>query len=157
MINSIKNSFTRFFKNLKEGVKPKNIKTKINEMPRMNQVYWSKLIVGITVGLIFGLTNFTNWPAGLTLLLIYIALSVGWFLHLRNEDSGIKIRQYFTSAIFQYFITAIAVWALLWNVIYVPGSHFSYLNYPQDKINNFLLISPEDLIEKMTSKILAII
>ncbi len=154
MINSIKNSFVRFFKNLKEGVKPKNIKVKINEMPRMNQVYWSKLIVGITIGLIFGLTNFTNWPAGLTLLLIYIALSVGWFLYLRKEETGIKVRQYFTSAIFQYFITAVAVWALLWNILYVPTSHFSYLNYPQVKIYNLLIISPENLISKMLSKML---
>ena len=104
MINSTKNAFVRFGKSAKEGFTPKNIKANILEMPRMNQVYWSKLITAFIVGLIFGFTNFTHWPAGLTLLFIYIALSLTWFLALRKVETGIKVRQYFTSAIFQYFV-----------------------------------------------------
>ncbi len=127
MIISIKNSFVRMYKNTKEGLKPKNIKASIIEMPRMNQVYWSKLIIGFSAGLIFGLSNFTNWLPGLLLLLIYISVSIAWFLSLRKIETGIKVRQYFTSAIFQYFITAVAVWTLIWNILYVPESHFEYL------------------------------
>ena len=77
------------------------------------------------LGIIFGVTNFTNWPAGLTLLLIYIGVSVAWFLTLRKIETGIKARQYFTSAIFQYFITAVAVWTLIWNLMYVPETDFA--------------------------------
>lgn len=127
MINSIKRSFVRFFRDMKNGLKPKNIKASILEMPRMNQVYWSKLLVGFIVGIIFGLANFTSWPAGLTLLLIYISMSVAWFLGFRKIETGIKTRQYFTSAIFQYFITAVAVWTLIWNILYVPETNFPYL------------------------------
>lgn len=129
MINSIKKSFVNFYKGTKEGIKPKNMKAKILAMPRMNQVYWSKLLAGFLVGLIFGLSNFTHWPAGLTMLFIYIAISVTWFLALRKTEKGIKVRQYFTSAIFQYFITAVAVWALVWNILYVPGSFFQYIGF----------------------------
>lgn len=129
MINSIKKAFVRWFKKIKEGLKPKNIKESILAMPIMNQVYWSKVIVGSLVGLFFGLFNFTNWPAGLTLLLIYIAMSLTWFLAFRNVETGTKPRQYFTSAIFQYFITAVAIWALIWNIIYVPFSHFQYIGH----------------------------
>ncbi len=127
MINGIKNSFVRMYKNTKEGLKPKNIKAKILEMPRMNQVYWSKLIIGFFVGLFFGLFNFTNWIPGLLLLLIYIGMSVTWFLAFRKIETGIKTRQYFTSALFQYFITAVAIWTLIWNIMYVPESNFEYL------------------------------
>ncbi|MHA1199034.1 MAG: hypothetical protein ACTSQF_06760 [Candidatus Heimdallarchaeaceae archaeon] len=126
MINGIKNAFVRMYKNTKEGLKPKNIKASILEMPRMNQVYWSKLLVGFTAGLIFGLTNFTNWLPGVILLIIYIGISLAWFLTFRKIETGIKTRQYFTSAVFQYFISAVAIWTLIWNIIYVPESFFIY-------------------------------
>jgi len=138
MINSIKKSFVRFGKSIKEGLNPSNIKASIQEMPRMNQVYWSKLITGFLVGMIFGLTNFTHWPAGLTLLFIYIALSLTWFLALRKVETGIKVRQYFTSAIFQYFISAVAIWALIWNLLYVPPSEFEYIGFETRPIIDFL-------------------
>ena len=138
MINSIKNSFVRFGNSIKEGVKPQNIKANILDMPRMNQVYWSKLITGFLVGLIFGLTNFTHWPAGLTLLSIYIGLSLTWFLALRKVETGIKVRQYFTSALFQYFISAVAIWALLWNLLYVSGSRFQYIGFETRELIDFL-------------------
>ena len=118
-------------------------------MPRMNQVYWSKLILGFLVGLIFGLSNFTHWPAGLTLLFIYISVSVTWFLSLRKIEPGIKVRQYFTSAIFQYFITAVAVWALIWNILYVPESTFQYIGFETMPLSDFADLSPPRVIENI--------
>ena len=112
----------RMYKGIKEGLKPKNIKEKIKGMARMDQVYWSKVGIGVIVGIIFGWTGFEAWPAGITMLLIYLGISLTWFLSLRNSETGIKVRQYFMSAMFQYFLTTVAMWTLIFNILYVPAS-----------------------------------
>ncbi|MHA2358161.1 MAG: hypothetical protein ACXABK_05285 [Candidatus Heimdallarchaeaceae archaeon] len=98
----------------------KNFPNKIKEMPRMDQVWWSKVLAALIVGIIFGVSGFTNWPAVLTMFIIYLALSTTWFLVLRNIETGIKIRQYFLKGMFQYLITTIAIWTILWNLIAIP-------------------------------------
>jgi len=110
------------YKGIKEGLKPKNIKEKIKGMARMDQVYWSKVGIGLIVGIIFGLTGFEAWPAGVTMLLIYLIISLTWFLSFRKTETGIKVRQYFMSAMFQYFLTTVAMWTLVFNILYVPAS-----------------------------------
>jgi len=95
-------------------------------MPTMDQVYWTKVIVAIISGVIFGVTNFRYWPAILSMLAIYLIASGLWALKMRNIETGIKTRAYFTSALFQYFITFIAVWTLLQNLLYVEQTHWIY-------------------------------
>lgn len=102
---------------VKNYLNPKNILQKIKDMPRMDQVWWSKVLAGLIVGFTFGLTSFTNWPAILTMFIIYLLISAAWFLALRNVETGIKIRQYFLKGLFQYMLTAIAIWTIIWNVI----------------------------------------
>ncbi len=106
----------KFTDKVKNSLKPKNILQKIKDMALMNQVYWSKVILAFLAGTIFGLTGFTNWPAGLTMLLIYLTASLIWMLLYRKKEPGIKIRKYFTSAVFQYFITMIAIWTIFWMI-----------------------------------------
>ena len=133
--NNLKLKFSKFWKNFKEGIKPKNIWAnlkalprntwnKIKAMPRMDQVYWTKILVGITAGIIFGVANFKSWPAALTMLGIFVVVSTIWFLAVRNIEPGIKIRQYYMSAMFQYFITMIALWTIILNIMHVPFSDF---------------------------------
>lgn len=112
------------FKNIKNGLKPKNIANKIKNLPRMDQVYWTKLLSGVVAGIIFGVSNFRSWPAALTMFGLFVIISTTWFLVLRNIEPGIKIRQYYTSALFQYFITMIAIWTIILNVMHVPYADF---------------------------------
>ncbi|MCK4845802.1 MAG: hypothetical protein KAS95_09025, partial [Candidatus Heimdallarchaeota archaeon] len=51
------------FKRIKTSLIPKNIWIKINNMAKMDQVYWSKVLIAVVSGMIFGFTNFTKWPA----------------------------------------------------------------------------------------------
>ena len=104
----------KFTDKIKNGLKPKNILQKIKDMALMNQVYWSKVIIAFLAGIIFGFTHFTHWPAGLTMLLIFLTVSSVWMLLYRKKEPGIKIRSYFTSAMFQYFITMTAIWTIIW-------------------------------------------
>ena len=122
--NNLKLKLSKSWKNFKEGIKPKNIIQKIKTMPRMDQVYWSKLLIGIVSGIIFGVANFKSWPAALTMFAIFVIISTVWFLSVRNIEPGIKIRQYYMSAMFQYFITMIALWTIILNVMHVPFSDF---------------------------------
>ena len=96
-------------------------------MPRMNQVYYSKVLVGFIVGTIFGVTGFANWPAGLTMFAVYLVLSTAWMLALRNTDQGVKIRSYYTSAVFQYFMSCIAIWTLIYNLMYVAPTNWVFV------------------------------
>ena len=122
--NNLKQKLSKSWKNFKEGIKPKNIIHKIKTMPRMDQVYWSKLLTGIIAGIIFGVANFKSWPAALTMLVIFVIVSTVWYFSVRNIEPGIKIRQYYMSAMFQYFITMIAIWTIILNVMHVPFSDF---------------------------------
>ncbi|MHA1222165.1 MAG: hypothetical protein ACTSX6_06195 [Candidatus Heimdallarchaeaceae archaeon] len=122
--NYIKRKVSNFFSKTKQAFIPRNIVEKIINMPRMDQVYWSKIIIGFFSGVIFGLTNFKEWPAALTMLLIFLLISTTWFLYLRNKEPGIKARSYYTSAMFQFFITMIAIWTLILNLVYLP--HYDY-------------------------------
>jgi len=90
----------------------------------MDQVYWSKLLTGVIAGIIFGIANFKSWPAALTMFTIFVIISTIWYFSVRNIEPGIKIRQYYMSAMFQYFITMIAIWTILLNVMHVPFSDF---------------------------------
>jgi len=95
-------------------------------MPVMDKVYWSKVIIAIIAGIIFGVANFRNWPATLTMLAIYLIISGLWALKMRTAELGIKTRSFFTAGLFQYFITFIAVWTVLQNLLYVPPSDWIY-------------------------------
>ncbi|MBY9001569.1 MAG: hypothetical protein KGD64_11670 [Candidatus Heimdallarchaeota archaeon] len=106
----------KFTDKIKNSLKPKNILEKIKDMVLMNQVYWSKIITAFLAGLIFGVTHFARWPAGLTMLLIFLTISSVWMLLYRKKEPGIKIRAYFTSAMFQYFVTFVAIWTILFNM-----------------------------------------
>jgi len=114
------------FERTKTSLNPNNIREKIHKMAKMDQVYWSKVLVAIISGMIFGFSNFTKWPATTTMLIIFLALSGAWALTLRKKEPGIKIRSYFTSAIFQYFISFVAIWTLVWTLMYVPESFWPY-------------------------------
>lgn len=114
------------FKRIKTSLIPKNIWIKINNMAKMDQVYWSKVLIAVVSGMIFGFTNFTKWPATTTMLIIFLALSGTWALVLRKKEPGIKLRSYFTSAIFQYFISFVAIWTLVWTLMHVPDSNWLY-------------------------------
>ncbi|MHA1345501.1 MAG: hypothetical protein ACTSVO_10315 [Candidatus Heimdallarchaeaceae archaeon] len=117
----------KFTDKVKNSLKPKNILKKIQDMALMNQVYWSKIVMAFLVGMIFGFTHFIRWPASLTMLLIFLAISLVWLLLYRKKEPGIKIRSYFTSAMFQYFITFIAVWTIIFNMTGgVPPSYPPY-------------------------------
>jgi hypothetical protein len=114
----------KIFNRIKEALKPKNIAEKIKGMPRMDQVYWSKVIAAVLIGIIFGVSNFSNWPAILTMFAIYVIISGTWFLALRKVEPGIKIRSYFLKGLMQYLITAIALWTLILNLMYIPFADF---------------------------------
>ncbi len=114
------------FKRTITGLNPTNIREKINKMAKMDQVYWSKVLIAGVTGMIFGFSNFTKWPATTTMLIIFLAISGAWALILRKKEPGIKIRSYFTSAIFQYFISFVAIWTLIWTLMSVPESHWLY-------------------------------
>jgi len=111
---------------VKNNLNPVNWLEKIKEMPLTNKMYYSKILVGIVTGIIFGVTNFRNWPAGLTLLVVFLLLSSVWFLIYRNKNTGLKARSFYTSAIFQFFIVAIAVWTLILNMLYIPETNWVY-------------------------------
>jgi len=111
---------------VKNNLNPVNWLDSIKEMPLMNKVYYSKVLLGFIVGIIFGVTNFRNWPAGLTLIGIYLLISSIWALIYRNKNTGVKLRSYYTSAVFQFFVVVIAVWTLLLNLLYVPESNWNY-------------------------------
>ncbi len=104
----------KFTDKVKNSLKPKNILEKIKNMALMNKVYWSKVVLAFLAGTIFGFTRFEHWPAGLTMLLIFLTVSSAWTLLYRKKEPGIKIRSYFTSAMFQYFVTMTAVWTIIW-------------------------------------------
>ena len=106
----------KFTDKVKNSLKPKIILQKIKDMAVMNQVYWSKVVLAFIVGAIFGATHFVKWPAALTMLLIFLGVSLGWMLAFRKKEPGIKVRSYFTSAMFQYFITLIAIWTIIFNI-----------------------------------------
>ena len=114
----------KIFNNIKNNLKPKNIAERIKNMPRLDQVYWSKVIAAILIGVIFGVTNFTNWPAVLTMFSIYVLISGAWALAVRKVEPGIKIRSYFLKGLMQFLITAIALWTLILNMMYVPFADF---------------------------------
>jgi len=124
--NYLKGKITRGYKKTKEALKPKNMWNNIQNLPTLDKVYWSKVLSAFVFGVIFGAANFVAWPAGLTMLAIFLAISTFWFLKYRNIETGIKIRQYYMSAMFQYFLSFIAVWALIWNIIYVPISDWIF-------------------------------
>lgn len=124
--NYLKGKISRGYKKTKEGLKPKNILEKIKNMPTLDKVYWSKVLTAFVGGIIFGVSNFTAWPAGLTMLSIFFAISTFWFLKYRKIETGIKVRQYYMSAMFQYFLTFVAVWALIWNIVYVPPTDWFF-------------------------------
>ena len=124
--NYLKGKITRGYKKTKEGLKPKNIIASLKNMASLDKVYWSKVGAAFVFGIIFGLANFTHYLAGLTMLVIFLAISTAWFLRLRKVETGIKIRQYYMSAMFQYFLSFIAVWALIWNIVYVPSSDWFF-------------------------------
>ena len=111
---------------VKNNLNPVNWLEKIKEMPLTNKMYYSKVLVGIVTGIIFGVTNFRNWPAGLTLLVVFLLLSSVWFLIYRNKNTGLKARSFYTSAIFQFFIVTIAVWTLILNMLYIPETNWVY-------------------------------
>lgn len=104
----------KFTDKIKNSLKPKNILQKIKDMAVMNQVYWSKVVLAFVAGSIFGAAHFVRWPATLTMLLLFLTISLVWMLLFRKKEPGIKIRSYFTSAMFQYFITMTAIWSLVW-------------------------------------------
>ena len=106
----------KFTDKVKNNLKPKIILQKIKNMAVMNQVYWSKVVLAFVAGAIFGATHFVNWPASLTMLLLFLGVSLAWMLVFRKKEPGIKIRSYFTSAMFQYFITLIAIWTIIFNI-----------------------------------------
>ncbi|MCK4973136.1 MAG: Rab5-interacting family protein [Candidatus Heimdallarchaeota archaeon] len=106
----------KFTDKVKNSLKPKNILQKIKDMAVMNQVYWSKVVLAFVAGAIFGATHFVKWPAALTMLLLFLGVSTAWLLMYRKKEPGIKIRSYFTSAMFQYFITMIAIWTIIFNI-----------------------------------------
>jgi len=124
--NYLKGKITRGYKKIKEGLKPKNIIKNLKNLPTLDKVYWSKVVSAFVFGVIFGAANFVAWPAGLTMLAIFLGISTFWFLKYRKVETGIKIRQYYMSAMFQYFLSFIAVWALIWNIIYVPVTHWIF-------------------------------
>ena len=124
--NYLKGKITRGYKKTKEGLKPKNIIKNIKNLPTLDKVYWSKVVSAFVFGVIFGAANFVAWPAGLTMLAIFLGISTFWFLKYRKVETGIKIRQYYMSAMFQYFLSFIAVWALIWNIIYVPATNWIF-------------------------------
>lgn len=117
-------SKTSYVERVKNYLKPQNIVTRIKEWPVLDQVYWSKVLSAIIGGIIFGLTNFVQWPAVLTMFAIFLVLSSIWAYIMRNKEQGIKRRAYYTSAIFQYFITFIAIWTIIQNALYVPPSNW---------------------------------
>ena len=106
----------KFTDKVKNSLKPKIILQKIKDMAVMNQVYWSKVVLAFVAGAIFGATHFVKWPAALTMLLLFLGVSTAWLLMYRKKEPGIKIRSYFTSAMFQYFITMIAIWTIIFNI-----------------------------------------
>lgn len=106
----------KFTDKIKNNLKPKNILQKIKDMAIMNQVYWSKVVLAFVAGSIFGAIHFVKWPAALTMLLLFLGLSLFWMLMYRKKEPGIKVRSYFTSAMFQYFITMIAIWTIIFNM-----------------------------------------
>ncbi len=106
----------KFTDKIKNNLKPKNIFQKIKDMAIMNQVYWSKVVLAFVAGIIFGATHFVKWPAALTMLLLFLGVSLVWMLIYRKKEPGIKVRSYFTSAMFQYFITMIAIWTIVFNM-----------------------------------------
>ena len=118
-MNKIKNK-------VKNNLNPVNWLEKIKEMPLTNKMYYSKVLVGIVTGIIFGVTNFRNWPAGLTLLGVFLLTSSVWFLIYRNKNTGLKNKSFYTSAIFQFFIVTIAVWTLILNLLYIPETNWVY-------------------------------
>ncbi|MHA1116517.1 MAG: hypothetical protein ACTSPJ_10130 [Candidatus Heimdallarchaeaceae archaeon] len=118
-MNKIKNK-------VKNNLNPVNWLEKIKEMPLTNKMYYSKVLVGIVTGIIFGVTNFRNWPAGLTLLGVFLLISSVWFLIYRNKNTGLKNKSFYTSAIFQFFIVTIAVWTLILNLLYIPETNWVY-------------------------------
>ncbi|UJG40323.1 MAG: hypothetical protein K9W45_10835 [Candidatus Heimdallarchaeum aukensis] len=118
-MNKIKNK-------VKNNLNPVNWLEKIKEMPLTNKMYYSKVLVGIVTGIIFGVTNFRNWPAGLTLLGVFLLTSSVWFLIYRNKNTGLKTKSFYTSAIFQFFIVTIAVWTLILNLLYIPETNWVY-------------------------------
>lgn len=113
----LKGKISRGYKKTKEGLKPKNIIEKIKNLPTLDKVYWSKVLTAFVGGIIFGASNFVAWPAGLTMLAIFLGISTFWFLRYRTIETGIKVRQYYMSAMFQYFLSFVAVWALIWNIM----------------------------------------
>jgi hypothetical protein len=116
--------FNKIFNKIIEFFKPKNIAARIKVMPRMDQIYWSKVIAAILIGVIFGVSNFSNWPAVLTMFGIYVIISGAWALAVRKVEPGIKIRSYFLKGLMQYLITSIALWTLILNLMYVPFADF---------------------------------
>ncbi|NPD89884.1 MAG: hypothetical protein HGN29_14315 [Asgard group archaeon] len=114
----------KIFNRIKEIFKPKNIAEKIRNMPRLDQVYWSKVVAAILIGIIFGVSNFSNWPAVLVMFAIYVLISGGWWLAVRKTEPGIKVRSYFLKGLMQYLITAIALWTLILNMMYIPPADF---------------------------------
>jgi len=106
----------KFTDKVKNNLKPKIILQKIKNMAVMNQVYWSKVVLAFVAGAIFFFFFFVKWPASLTMLLIFLGVCLAWMLVFRKKEPGIKIRSYFTSAMFQYFITMIAIWTIIFNI-----------------------------------------
>ncbi|MHA1686661.1 MAG: hypothetical protein ACTSYD_09695 [Candidatus Heimdallarchaeaceae archaeon] len=117
-------SKTKYVERVKNYLKPQNIATRINSLPLMDKVYWSKVIVSLIGGTVFGLTDFRAWPAVLTMFAIFLIISTIWALAMKNKEQGIKLRAYYTSAIFQYLITFVAVWTIIQNALYVPPSNW---------------------------------
>ena len=116
--------FNKIFNKIIEFFKPKNIAAKVKAMPRMDQIYWSKVIAAILIGIIFGVSNFANYPAVLTMFGLYVIISGAWALAVRKVEPGIKILSYFLKGLMQYLITAIALWTLILNLMYIPFADF---------------------------------
>ncbi len=113
---------------VKNSLNPVNWIEQIKEMPLTSKMYYSKVLVAFIVGIVFGTTNFRNWPAVLTMIVVYLIVSGIWALIYNNKNTGLKTRSFFTSAVFQFFIIVIAMWTLILNLMYVEPSNWQF-NY----------------------------
>ena len=83
-----------------------------------NKVFWIKVVIGIIVGLVLGLTGIVGWLGigiGFGMMAATYPITV-FIFKIKPEEVGGK-RKLATSGLLQYFLVWLAVWILLYTIL----------------------------------------
>ncbi len=118
----------KYISRFKNNLNPKNMWENFMFLPLSEQMYWSKVVFGILIGMIFGFANFTGGIALLVAFLLYFAITAVWIILFKRLEPEMKVRSIILKGFFQYILTLIVIWTLIQNTVHL-GAYKSNWEY----------------------------